>query len=123
MINLTLPKNDDFMAAPVFEIEKALNRIHNKKELLERVVDIFVKSLHERKDILENELNNENWETLGTIAHSIKGSSWTIGAQKLGNIAYEMEKAADLKELTRFRRLFQIFQTAAQEFIEFDKKF
>jgi HPt (histidine-containing phosphotransfer) domain-containing protein len=121
MINLTFPQNEDFTKAPVFEIEKALNRVHNKKELLERVIEIFVKSLDEKKDIIENELDNENWETLGTIAHSIKGSSWTIGAQQLGNIAYQMEKTAAKKDLDLFRQLFQVFQTAMKEFRDMDK--
>jgi HPt (histidine-containing phosphotransfer) domain-containing protein len=122
MINFPPHKSDDFMTAPIFETEKALNRVHNKKDLLERVIDIFVKSLMERKDVIERELNNENWETLATMAHSIKGSSWTIGAQRLGNIAYKMEKAADQKDLAFFRQLFEIFKTCVQQFIEFDKK-
>jgi hypothetical protein len=44
----TIPQNDDFIDVPVFEFEKALKRVHQKKDLLKRVLDIFVNSLSER---------------------------------------------------------------------------
>jgi len=118
----TLPQSDDFMSAPVFEIEKALKRVHQKKDLLARVIDIYVNSLSERVDTIKNELVNENWEALGTLVHSIKGSSWTIGAQQLGDIAFAMEKAAADKDMTLFHHLFQIFQASVQRFFEVEKK-
>jgi len=120
-MNTTFPNKDDFLSVPVFEMEKALNRVHNKKDLLERVIDIFVKSLSERISAIETEIHNENWESLGTLAHSIKGSSWTIGAQQLGDIAYAMEKTADNKDIILFSHLFQIFQESAQRFFEVEK--
>jgi len=120
-MNLTHSLNDDLKTAPVFEIEKALNRVHNKKDLLKRVIDIFVKSLSERINAIEKELEQQNWEALGTLAHSIKGSSWTIGAQQLGNIAYAMEKAAGDKNLHLFRELVQLFQSSVQRFLDFEK--
>jgi HPt (histidine-containing phosphotransfer) domain-containing protein len=121
-MNLTTPLTDEFISIPVFEIEKALKRVHNKKDLLRRVTDLFVNSLSERINALEKELGNEDWEALGTLAHSIKGSSWTIGAMQLGNIAYAMEKAADDKNLDLFKELFQIFQTSVQRFLAYMKK-
>jgi HPt (histidine-containing phosphotransfer) domain-containing protein len=121
-MNAKFPQKDDFLSVPIFEMEKALNRVHYKKDLLERVIDIFVKSLSERINAIETDLQHENWESLNTLAHSIKGSSWTIGAQQLGNIAYAMEKAAGSKDIDLFTHLFQIFQDSAQRFCEFEKK-
>jgi HPt (histidine-containing phosphotransfer) domain-containing protein len=117
-----LPQKDVFFEVPVFDYEKALNRVHQKKDLLKRVIEIFVNSLSERTDIIANEINNENWEQLGTMAHSIKGSSWTIGAQQLGDIAYAMEKAAVNKNMPLFHHLFQIFKESVQRFFEYEKE-
>jgi len=121
-MNTTLPQKDDFWSVPVFDSERALSRVHQKQELLKRVIDIFIKSLSERIDIIENEICNENWDKLETMAHSIKGSSWTIGAQQLGDIAYAMEKAASNEDMTLLVHLFQIFKEASKRFIEYEKE-
>ena len=105
----------DFSNAPVLDMKKALYRVHNKQELLEKVILVFKKNLLEKKETIATELVNENWESLKLISHSLKGSSWTIGAQRLGDIAYAMEKASASKDLPLFNHLFTILQNGIDQ--------
>jgi len=113
--------NDDFKSIPVFDKEKALSRVHYKEDLLDRVLLIYQKSLVDRRAIMTQELFMQNWEALKNLAHSIKGSSLTIGAEQLGEVSYAMEKAAEEKDLDLFNKLFKIFQESIARYIEFDK--
>jgi FOG: HPt domain len=118
MIIPTHPNNTDFLSVPVLDLEKALSRVHHKKDLLKRVIDIFIQGLSEKTDLIEKEIKNQNWESLGILAHSLKGSSWTIGAQQLGDIAFAMEKASEKKDMIFFHHLFQIFKESVHRFLE-----
>ncbi len=114
----SFPQKNEFMSVPAFDYEKALQRVHQKHELLKRVVAIFKKNLSEKKALIETELSNENWDSLKMLSHSIKGSAWTIGAQQLGDVAYAMENATDDKNHPLMRHLFQIFLDCVDLFLE-----
>jgi len=116
MDNVSLPHKDVFLSKDVLDKEKALSRVHHNAELLNRVITLFHNNLIEKKDLIENHLLNEDWEALKVLAHSVKGSGLTIGAQQLGGVSSEMEKAADNKDAALYKHLFEIFKEAVQIF-------
>ena len=119
MDDVNFPKIDDFDSAQILDMNKALKRVSYKKELLNRVLNIFRNNLLEKQKIIESGLKNKKWKDLRVISHGIKGSSWTIGAQQLGNVAFSLEKAADNEDYQLYNHLFQIFKICIESFIEF----
>jgi len=115
---MNFPKIEDFISAQIMDKEKALKRVQQKKELLNRVLTIFKKNLSEKKETIKTDLAKKNWANLKLMAHGIKGSAWTIGAQQLGDVACAMEKAADNKNYPLYNHLFQILQDCIERFLE-----
>lgn len=115
MDNVQYTQMTDYNTSPVFDMDKALNRVHGKQELLARVISIFKKNLQEKKQSIASELTAENWDNLKMISHSLKGSAWTIGAQRLGEIAYAMEKASAIEDISSFKHLLTILEASIDE--------
>jgi len=115
MDNVQYTQMTDYNTSPVFDMDKALNRVHGKQELLARVISIFKKNLQEKKQSIASELTAENWDNLKMISHSLKGSAWTIGAQRLGEIAYAMEKASATEDISSFKHLLTILEESIDD--------
>lgn len=56
-----------------------------------QLLDSYARTSFERVDELKKCLKNENWLQIGKIAHSLRSSSLTLGARKLGKLCEEIE--------------------------------
>ncbi len=98
---------------PVFDREDFLARTMNDLELGRQVLIMFMESCAELIEKLEKALDKGDQEEIMRLAHSIKGSSANIGAKRLSEIAMQMEKKAEAKDLDN---LYERFQLLKQEF-------
>lgn len=53
--------------------------------------EIFLRDVPGELDELKEYMANRDWENAKRMAHSIKGSSRTVGAQRAGTTAEQME--------------------------------
>ena len=72
-----------------------LGYCQNDEDLYRSLLEEYVHSSEERKQKLEKSFEEQDWNLYAVVVHSIKGSSKTIGAAALSEIAADLEKAAD----------------------------
>ncbi|WP_245628694.1 PAS domain-containing hybrid sensor histidine kinase/response regulator [Salidesulfovibrio brasiliensis] len=74
-----------------FDRETALSLLDGRVELLSMMDGIFLRDTPKDLSALEGALDSGDLETAKRHAHSIKGSSRTVGAVKAGSIAEQLE--------------------------------
>jgi len=89
---LALPdeQKGDVLALP-FDRESALDMLGQREDLLARMDEIFLRDVPLELEELASTIANHEWEKARRMAHSIKGSSRTVGAQRAGAIAEQLE--------------------------------
>jgi histidine phosphotransfer protein HptB len=56
-----------------------------------RIIEVFVQTARDRVTALLGALEAGDWEQVSTLAHSLKGSSSSVGAERLARIAGVLE--------------------------------
>ena len=79
--------------------DKALEEFMGKKEILDKVVNVFLKSVGDQIIILRQAIIDKNPEVLKKEAHSIKGGAANLTANGLSKIAFELENIGKSGEL------------------------
>ena len=90
--------------------------IFNKGELYERymgdivvikeVIEIFIKSVEEKMDLLAKAIEKKDFNSIKFNAHSIKGQAYNMSAKKLGDIALDIERAIKESDIEKIKILF-----------------
>jgi signal transduction histidine kinase/CheY-like chemotaxis protein len=82
-----------------------------------RMYELFLDSTQDDLDFLQEALAVEDAESLRVCAHRLKGSSYTFGAEQLGDKAAELEqmaKASNLNAEQQLQDLIEIFSRTVQ---------
>ncbi len=79
--------------ADIFNQDELLNRTGGDKELLEELLNLFLKNFPDQLQALKQALQYNDIEQIAHQAHTIKGSSANMGAYALKNAALSMETA------------------------------
>ncbi|WP_319475572.1 response regulator [Marispirochaeta aestuarii] len=78
----------------VFSFDEAVSTFMGQTEVVIKVLEGFLPKVERQISQIKSDLKTENFEQISADAHSIKGSSWNLMAKRLGNRAFELEKAA-----------------------------
>jgi HPt (histidine-containing phosphotransfer) domain-containing protein len=112
-------------ALPVFDIKRALISVNGKEVLLEKVLKMFLDGATERiqslkASVADHDALSEN------KAHSLKGLARTIGAERIGELAWGIEQAVREKDFNTGNELLENidfeFQALKKELEELDIK-
>jgi len=95
--------------------EAALKRILGKEELLNTLIDVFFNENSARLTKLIQSIEDEDYEQVQLISHTIKGVAANLSGLKLQNIAAHMEIAAKETDLDRLKNLISDLQKASEE--------
>ncbi|MBF0395711.1 MAG: response regulator [Desulfobacterales bacterium] len=82
---------------PAINMKLGLRRLAGNTNLLMKMFDIFYESHQSTGELLKNALNDIDYKTIRRIAHNIKSTAGSIGAEKLSILSGDLEFAA-LKE-------------------------
>ncbi|NDV18161.1 response regulator [Pseudodesulfovibrio sp. JC047] len=74
-----------------YDRDTALERLGGQEGLLTRMDTIFLRDIPAEMKELTQAFEKREWDTATRLAHSIKGSSRTVGALKAGAIAEQLE--------------------------------
>lgn len=74
-------------------------------DLLVKLIDVFLRELPARLDALREAVDAADAAASAEAAHALKGSSATLGAQKLARLCDEIEAAASTGDHRRPARL------------------
>lgn len=79
---------------PLLDLEETLDRMAGDKELLANLFELFLTDAPQKlASLLQYETESDMYQ-LSRIAHSLKGSSATVGATRLFQAAQALELAA-----------------------------
>lgn len=76
------------------DVENFKITIGQSKDRIERFSTLFEASFHEQIDAIEASLNSQDFETLRTSAHSLKGAAANMHALTIHQLALDIEQQA-----------------------------
>ncbi|MDB4766294.1 ATP-binding protein [bacterium] len=87
--------------APIFDNATLLDQINDQVFVME-IAQQFAESLPSYKTDLENCLQNQDTVEAISVTHRLKGSAGTVKAERISNLAMEMESAVREGQLDQF---------------------
>jgi len=76
----------------VLDVEELLERVQDDKELLLELLEIFSEDYKEKRKLLDDIIQTNDFEQLKSIAHSLKGASGNISAKSLRENFLKLEE-------------------------------
>lgn len=83
---------------PVWDRRALLKRVRNKPHRVKELTDMFVDVMPDRLDKIDQAIKAYDFETIKVIAHSMKGSSGSIGGMRMHAVCERLEMAAHNNE-------------------------
>ena len=105
-------------AAPPFGRETLLTRLGGDEEVFDEIVQIYLEDLPGLLESMATSLQSGDTVTLRRNAHSLKGSSGTVGATHLQAAAFALEQAAARADVEECGRLLVPVKTLAADVSE-----
>ena len=91
--------NDEINPSGVFDLNKALEIVGGDRILLAEVLAIFFEEAAKKVDELRDSLESGDIEKLKMTAHTLKGSSANVAAERIHALALEIERLIGLGRL------------------------
>ncbi|MBN1256259.1 MAG: Hpt domain-containing protein [Planctomycetes bacterium] len=108
----------------VFSVENSLDLVAGDKELLQEVIEDYIKDLPAKLQELQNAISEGNLKQVELISHSIKGTGVTLGAAILSEAARKVEDACMAGRTAEIPALFKAIPPAFEEYnqavVDFD---
>ncbi len=98
---------------PIFDAEQAKSIAIGNVSILKIIIEKFLEDTPKQLEKLIIAFKNQNLKEIERITHSIKGSARSVGALRLGEIAFEAEQLTHDQELTAAE---QILKPLNEEF-------
>jgi len=109
------------------DTEKGLNYSNNDKEIYKEILEVYCDEFSENKEKLNKFKNDEDWKNYTILAHAIKGTSLTIGAQNFSNFAKQMELAGKEEHygeiVSNHERFINSYNELVQTAVKLSKEF
>lgn len=102
----------------VWNRERAMERVKNKTERMDRLIKMFLNDMPERVDALATAVKEVDFEQVTYYAHAVKGVSANISAERLYNACFALEEAAKQKQEAQIPALHDTFASCYQEAFE-----
>jgi CheY-like chemotaxis protein len=85
---------------PIFDAEQAKSIAIGNVAILKIIIEKFLEDTPKQLDKLKIAFKNNNIKEIERITHSLKGSARSVGASRLGEIAFQAEQLTHDDELT-----------------------
>ncbi len=102
-------------------LNSALERCAGDKEFLNEMLIEFLELASGQIDELKQAIESNDAETLAKVAHSVKGASANLGAEKLSETALKLEKCGKEAQLQEAEKLLNELNNQIKELDEFVK--
>jgi HPt (histidine-containing phosphotransfer) domain-containing protein len=67
-------------------------QIDDEPDLIVELIDLYLEDAPRRLSVMQELLDQENWQSIKREAHSLRGSSGNLGARKAAQICAEIER-------------------------------
>ncbi|OIQ49741.1 Aerobic respiration control sensor protein ArcB [Pseudodesulfovibrio hydrargyri] len=102
-----------------FDRESALEMLGGKEALLHRMDEIFLRDVPGELRELAGHFAGRDWKNAKRMAHSIKSSARTIGAQRLGAIAEQMEYLCRQQDVASAEKELKILESDVRSALDY----
>lgn len=79
------------MSDEIIDVPEFLDRVMEDKDLLKELLDIFSTDFVQKREDLGKAVETKDFETIRSIAHSLKGASGNISAKPLREVCVTLE--------------------------------
>jgi|GEM_PF-127447 len=100
---------------PIFDTQQAKRIAIGKLRILLKIIDKFTQDTPKQLEKLQTALQEGNHKNAERLAHSLKGSARSVGALRLGEMAFTAETAAKQGDLAKIE---QLLDTLTNEFTQ-----
>jgi PAS domain S-box-containing protein len=104
-----------FMELPVFDVDQAKRISIGNPDILKRVVNRFAQDTPKQIEKLQTAIQANNQNDTERLAHSLKGSARSVGALRLGEIAFIVETVAKQGNLAQIKPLIALLTQEFQQ--------
>jgi len=87
------------MSENTLDLNEFMERVQEDKELLLELLDIFVDDYVKKRKLLQDAVDQSDYEQIRNIAHSLKGSSGNISAKDLRLIFMDVEEMGKISNV------------------------
>ena len=105
---------DSLSGESVWDQEAALKRLGFNEELLSKVINMFLADLPQQQATIEQAIKVHDYDTAAKMAHSIKGSSASIGADRLSLVTKQLEASCKNEHTTVIEAIMVTFEIECQ---------
>ncbi|MBN2530860.1 MAG: response regulator [Deltaproteobacteria bacterium] len=116
----TSAEPDIWKELPLFDESEFLGRIMGRRDVMERVLDVFVETIPVQIQQLHKCLAENELVEAAAFAHTLKGAALNVSSPVLGNIALEIETACKNNkpaDAERYRKNFDGAFTRFKDFV------
>ncbi|QJB55695.1 PAS domain-containing hybrid sensor histidine kinase/response regulator [Pseudodesulfovibrio sp. zrk46] len=106
-------------AVDSFNRQGALDMLGGRKDLLTRMDEIFLRDIPGELEELISYMANHDWEEAKRLAHSIKGSSRTVGAERAGAVAEQVEFFCKQKDVNSAEEELKILEAEVKTALQY----
>ena len=85
------------------------------EDVVNEIYAEYVKSIHEKLPEIEVAVTTENWVTLDSLAHAVKGNALATGDSDVANTAISLRVAAKMSEKNTANSLLDKLKELAKE--------
>lgn len=110
---------DESSDLPIFDAGKLLDITGGDKEIYNQAAILFLEELDTFLHDLKSAYEKNDFSQAEITAHTLKGSSAYLGAERLKRIALKMESAAKQKDREQFQFHYQKFLTEKEKLLSF----
>lgn len=100
---------------PTYDRDRALERVAGDEELLEELNDSFLEESGQWMNQLRQAIDEGDAETVGEMAHTIKGAADTIGGVRVTELAKTIEDNGWDEQLDEAREHYERLEIAIEE--------
>jgi signal transduction histidine kinase/DNA-binding response OmpR family regulator/PAS domain-containing protein len=102
-----------------YDRENALEMLGGKQSLLSRMDEIFLRDVPGELEELTAYFTERDWNNAKRLAHSIKSSARTVGAQRLGAIAEQVEYLCRQQDAASAEKELKILESDVRSALDF----
>jgi len=102
---INAPENTHTRELPIFDRAGVLRRLMNSEEILKIAVESFLEGIPGQIAKLTEALENSDAKAITLYLHTIKGLSATVGAERMHQVAVEMENYVKNNQFDRVSEL------------------
>jgi HPt (histidine-containing phosphotransfer) domain-containing protein len=99
----------------VFDKEAFLGRIGRNEALAQKIMVKFIDDVPKRMEAIRSAMEKRDMEEIRIQAHTIKGSSRNVGAERLGYYAERLEKSSASGDSALLEELVAMVQNGFEE--------